>query len=272
MKKLEKSIEFSGKSVNYQIEGSGKTIVLLHGFMESLTMWQYFSTQLSETFQVLSIDLPGHGKTDFFADTHTMELMADVVKAVLDHEGINKCVMIGHSMGGYVTAEFANLFPDKLLGIGLFHSQVSDDNEEARKNRGRTIELIKKQRLSFINNFIPDLFDPANVETFKDEIAQLIDESSQMETGAIVAALDGMKIRNDHEELLKHVKFPVMFVSGKKDVRIPVEKVLYQGSLPKHSELLILDNVGHMGHIEEQEKTLAFVESFCERASLPRPA
>ena len=268
MEKQEKRITYLGKLVSYHSEGKGNVIVLLHGFLESKTMWHFFSSQLSPNFRVVSIDLPGHGKTDSFSDSHTMKLMAEIVKAVLIKEGIEKCVMIGHSMGGYVTAEFAHLFSDQLLGIGLFHSQVSADNDEARKNRDRTIELIIKNKKSFIKNFIPDLFAPENIETFKDEIEKLKDEAIMMDKVAIVAALRGMKDRNDHEEMLKKIPFPVLFISGKKDVRIPAEKVLQQAGLPAHSEVLILGNVGHMGHLEAREKTLNFVRSFCERIFL----
>ncbi|MCD4697676.1 MAG: alpha/beta fold hydrolase, partial [Bacteroidales bacterium] len=188
MNKLEKKIFYKEKPVTYVTEGKGNAVVLLHGFLESRSMWDHFSTVLSDDFLVISIDLPGHGQTATFSETPTMDFMAGIVKTVLDHEDIKKCVMIGHSMGGYVTAEFANLFPHYLSGIGFFHSQVAGDNEEARKNRDRTIKLIEKYRVSFIKSFIPDLFAPGNVEVFKNEIEQLKNEAATMKVEAIVAA------------------------------------------------------------------------------------
>ncbi|MCD4695509.1 MAG: alpha/beta hydrolase, partial [Bacteroidales bacterium] len=119
--------------------------------------------------------------------------------------------------------------------------------------------------VSFIKSFIPDLFAPGNVEVFKNEIEQLKNEAATMKVEAIVAALRGMKVRNDHVKLLSKLEIPVAFIIGKEDVRIPLDKILSQARLPKHSETLILDRVGHMGHIEAREKTLAYVRSFCER-------
>ena len=81
---------------------NGPCIVLLHGFLESLCIWDEFVNELSKDFKVLTIDLPGHGKTENFSEVHTMEFMAETVKAVLEHLKIEKCVLIGHSMGGYV--------------------------------------------------------------------------------------------------------------------------------------------------------------------------
>ena len=265
MEKQEKLLHFQGKSVYFSTEGEGRAVVLLHGFMESKSMWSNFSARLSKKFRVISIDLPGHGKTGSYGEVHTMNLMAGVVAAVLDSENIERCVMAGHSMGGYVTAEFAALFPERLLGMGFIHSQVSSDNDDALKNRDKTIGLVKKYKESFIRNFIPDLFAPENVDLFHSEIDQLISDAVKMDTNAIVAALQGMKGRSGHEEMLGKALFPVLFISGKKDVKIPAEKILYQGSLPKHCEILMLDNTGHMGHLEARQKTLSFLESFCDR-------
>ncbi|MCF8367838.1 MAG: alpha/beta hydrolase [Bacteroidales bacterium] len=262
---MERKLVLSGNTVSYRLEGKGNTIVLLHGFLESKTMWNFFSRQLSKKFQVLSIDLPGHGKTDVFSQIHTMKLMAEVVNTVLENERISKCAMVGHSMGGYVTAEFASLFAAKLSGICFFHSQVEGDDDEAKKNRDRTIELIEKYKVSFIRSFIPDLFAPENLELYTSDIEKLKAEAGLMTEGAIVSALHGMKQRMDYLELISTLPFPVAFVAGKKDVRIPLEKIFSQVKIPPHGEILVMENVGHMGHIESKEKTLAFVQSFCER-------
>ena len=96
------TIKFQKKNIFFTDEGKGKAIVLLHGFTESLKIWSGFASKLAEKYRVITIDLPGHGKSDCIASIHTMEVMADAVFTVLKNLKVGKCLMIGHSMGGYV--------------------------------------------------------------------------------------------------------------------------------------------------------------------------
>jgi pimeloyl-ACP methyl ester carboxylesterase len=93
-----KTVEYHNHPISYKDEGSGPAIVLLHGFMESLQIWDDFAGKLSKSFRVLRIDLPGHGKTPVMEEVHKMSLMAETVKTVLDALEIDNCVMVGHSM------------------------------------------------------------------------------------------------------------------------------------------------------------------------------
>jgi pimeloyl-ACP methyl ester carboxylesterase len=262
------TVTFKDKTVNYRIQGHGKCLVLLHGFLESMEIWDNFSTELSHEFKVLAIDLPGHGKTEMLADVHTMELMADVVKSVLEHLKIQECVMIGHSMGGYVTLEFASKYPEYLWGIGLFHSTVFADSTEAKQNRDRTMEIVKSDRQGFIRNFIPDLFAPENRSRFTSEIRDLKEEASKISKSSIIAALAGMKERRDHQRTASVMDVPVMVIAGKEDQRIPVNKVIEMIALPKHCDVLILSRVGHMGYIEAKEETLEKCRYFTRKCFL----
>jgi len=100
-------IRYKNQPIRYKTEGLGHTIILLHGFLESLDIWDAFSDQLSAHFNVLSIDLPGHGETGSFGEAHSMALMAECVNAVLDHLRVEQCIVAGHSMGGYVAVYLA---------------------------------------------------------------------------------------------------------------------------------------------------------------------
>ena len=250
------TITFKDKSVNFRLQGHGKCMVLLHGFLESLEIWDDFASELSHEFKVLAIDLPGHGKSEVLAEVHSMELMADMVKAVLEHLKIQECVMIGHSMGGYVASAFASKYPEYLHGIGLFHSSVYADTPEARQNRDRMMELVNSDRKGFIRNFIPDLFAPANRQTYIHEIEILQEMASTISKSSIVAALAGMKERKDHQRTISVIDVPVLFILGKEDTRLPINKAIEMIALPKHSEVLILGNVGHMGYIEAKKETI----------------
>ena len=257
--------DFRGKKLFCQVTGDGPAIVLLHGFMESQLIWKNFTRKLSDSYRVIAIDLPGHGQSDVISGGNGMDMMAEGVRHVLKDLGIDSCLMVGHSMGGYVTLAFAEKYPRKIRGIVLFHSQAGADSPEARINRERAIGVVQKDHQGFINNLIPDLFDPANVKKYSFEIAALKEMALQTPKEGIIAALEGMKNRTDRQHVLAQAKVPVMFIAGKNDSRIPMQVIMPQTTLPEHSEVLLLDHVGHMGFIEAPGKTFAAVKGFAER-------
>ncbi len=256
--------DYHAKKIHYSSEGQGDTIVLLHGFMESLLIWNDFSHELAKNFNVVCIDLPGHGKTECISEVHSMELITDIVKQILDHLKIANFVLIGHSMGGYASLQFADQYPNMLKGLGLFHSQALADTEETKKNRDRTCEIVKQNRKNFISQFIPDLFAPENVEKFAAEISILQSQVIDMTAEAIIAAQNGMKIREDKLNVLMGLQAPILFILGKKDSRVAVQQGMVQAVLPSHSEVLLL-NVGHMGYLEARDETLLTIKAFAEK-------
>lgn len=256
------NITYNQISVGFTDSGQGNALVLLHGFTESRAIWEGFVAILAKNFRVVTIDLPGHGESGLSDDTPSMTAMAEAVKAVLDHLGISRCVMVGHSMGGYVSLAMARQHPDLLAGLGLFHSSAAADSEEGRKTRDKAIGVIRQDRQRFLFQFIPSLFAEGNRDNLRPVIDELIAAASGMSAEAIIAAQEGMKVRADHRDLLRHAPFPVLFIAGKQDIRIPIDGILPQVALPCRSYSLILDDVGHMGWAEAPEATLAMVRMF----------
>jgi len=262
---MEKVIPFDKGELCYTIEGEGPVVVLLHGFLEDHNIWNTIAKKLSLKNKVITIDLPGFGKSSVFNDIHSMQFMANTVYYVLIEENIDSCVMVGHSMGGYVTLAFAELYPKKVTGIILFHSHAGADDEESKKNRDRTINIVQSDRLGYINSFIQLMFAEKNVKHFEDEIDHLKDRATKTTREGIIAALAGMRDRQDRIGFLKKAEIPVFFIIGKKDSRIPFKKVIAQLEAPQNCEALIIDDVGHLGFIEAEELTYSALEHFVER-------
>jgi pimeloyl-ACP methyl ester carboxylesterase len=262
---MEKYVIFQGKKIAYQVSGSGRSIVLLHGFLEDRSIWDQFSETLSPHYQIVTVDLPGFGQSENLSDVHTMALMAEAVNEVLVAEDIKHCILVGHSMGGYVAIELAAKFSDKLSGLVFFHSHVAADGDEARINRYRAIEIVKNNKKQFISSFIPLLFAEKNINRFAKEIARLQQRSDAISAESVMASLAGMAVRNDRQELLGNLEIPVLFIIGKQDSRIPMDKIMPQVQLPRHSEAIILSEVGHMGFLEEKEKTCTVLANFAAR-------
>jgi pimeloyl-ACP methyl ester carboxylesterase len=239
--------------------------VLLHGFTESQKIWNHFVRVLSKEFRVITIDLPGHGKSECVAEIHTMELQAEVVHSVLKKAGVKKCIMTGHSMGGYVTQAYARRYPKKLKGFCIFHSHCFADSVEDKEIRNRTIELVKKDKFGFVAKFIPGLFPEEVHEKFAKKIANLVKEAEKMPKEGVMAALEGMKIRNDQTAFLTSTKLPVLFILGLQDSKAPISRLWEMISLPAYSESLILRDVGHMGYIESPKATLNAIRQFVQK-------
>lgn len=262
---MEKIISFEKGSLCYTIAGQGSAVVFLHGFLEDHHIWNSFAEQISKKHTVITIDLPGFGKSSLFNEINSMAFMANAVLYLLNEENIDNCVMVGHSMGGYVTMAFAGLYPDRLKGIVLFHSHAQADSEEAKVNRDRTIKLVRHDKLGFINSFVPLMFAEKNKNKFEEEIVNLRKNAEILSPDAVIAALAGMRDRDDQSALMRELEIPVLFIIGKQDSRITSEIIMPQLSLPANCEAVILDGVGHMGFIEAPGLTYSAVEHFVER-------
>jgi len=262
---MNKQITHKGAKIAYTIIGTGEVIVLLHGFLEDLSMWDELGANLSLTNKVIAIDLPGFGNSGMISNNHSMSLMAETVSEILKNESVDKCTVVGHSMGGYVALAFASLYQSSLLGIVLFHSQAAEDDIITKKNRDRTIEIVKNNHAKFISSFIPSLFTEENAIKFAKKIETIVEKSILTKNEGIIAALAGMRDREDYLLLLSRLNIPVLFIAGKQDSRIPISKILKQIELPKNAESLILENVGHMGFIEAKELTYKAVKQFVSR-------
>jgi len=253
------------KKIHYIDIGQGDPIVLLHGYLESLAIWEKFANQLSHKFRIIAFDIPGHGKSEALAEKHSMEMLADCVYDALKLLKINQCLMIGHSMGGYITLMFHHLYPELLSGFSLFHSHPFADTEETRKNRMREIDLVingKKDILAKVN--IPNAFAQKNLVDLKDEVDKSKAIAIQTSDKGIIANLHAMMNRPDFSDELGKTSKPFLLIAGKHDNYIPFDTMIPRIKLPKNTSLCFLENSGHMGFIEEKEKSVVYIDRFLE--------
>lgn len=256
-------LAYRGIDIFYTDQGKGQAVVLLHGFLENSTMWERIRDALIKKNRVICIDLLGHGHSGCLGYVHAMEEMADTIKAVLHHLKIRRSVMVGHSMGGYAALAFAEKQPDALKGLCLLNSTATGDSIEKQKNRDRAIQVVKQNHKTFIRMSIPNLFRPKNRIIFSDAIKALKKEALKTPQQGIIAALEGMKMRNDREMLLHFSPYKKLLVIGKKD------PVLDYDSLIKQTENTDVEIVefpdGHMSHIENYKDCLYELQRFIKK-------
>ena len=255
-----KDILYKNTKISYSDTGKGTAIVLLHGFLENKTMWQDFIPELSLKNRIITIDLLGHGETECLGYVHSMEDNADVVHEVLSNLRIRKAILVGHSMGGYVTLAFAELFPESIKGLVLLNSTSRADSDERKANRDRAIVAVKQNYASFIRMSIANLFSEDNREKLIDEIEKVKIEALKTPLQGIVASLEGMKIRKDREVLLHLTPYPKLLILGEKDpVLNPVET---KEQIENTTVELVTFPDGHMSTIENKKELLKVLSRF----------
>jgi pimeloyl-ACP methyl ester carboxylesterase len=257
-----KTTTFKKGSVTFSDTGKGRVVVLLHGFLGSHLIWENTIAELSKSYRVIAIDLPGHGTTDCFGYVHTMELLAKCVKTVMDSLRLKKYVIVGHSMGGYVGLAFADLFPDNLKGLCLFHSSAYADSDDKKRDRTRSVRVVKANHKIYTTEVIKNLFATKNAKYLKTEIAFAQKIASKVSKRSIIAAIEGMKDRPNRDVILGMVHYPVMMVIGELDNVLSKDQLLEQTQLIKNKHVLYLEHDGHMGFLESPKLTIKALRKF----------
>ncbi|WP_255452612.1 alpha/beta fold hydrolase [Aquimarina sp. RZ0] len=240
--------------------GKGKPLVFFHGFIENSTMWDDIIPYFSDRYMCITIDLLGHGKTACLGYIHTMEDMAMATKAVSDALKLKDIILIGHSMGGYVALAYIDLFPKAVSALVLVNSTSFPDSEERKINRGRAINLVKRNPDIYTSMAIANLFAEKNRSQFKTEIESIKKEASKTSLQGIISALEGMKVRKDRSELLQKFKGSKIIFAGKKDPVLSCQQTMAEAKLCE-TKLRVFDG-GHMSYLENHNEFLKFLDQF----------
>ena len=260
---MDKTISYASSPLYYRVEGDGPPVFLLHGFAEDGSIWEEQVPLLKKNFCVILPDLPGSGRSPFNPQLSSIDDYAGCLKMIVEAEGITRCIMIGHSMGGYVSLAFAEKFPAMLSGLGLFHSTSFADTEEKKNTRRKSIEFIRQYGPApFIEQSVPNLFGSLFRERNPQKVAGLVQKYSAFQPAALIQYYEAMIQRPDRTAVLKQFSGPVLFVIGEQDKAVPLTDSLQQCCMPTLSHIHIFENAAHMGMLEEPEKSLRILENF----------
>jgi len=248
--------------LNFQETGEGPTLILIHGFPMNSQVWDEFRIPLSKNFRVITIDLPGFGTSPMLTTPFTIDDVAASIIQWLGEKDINNCVIIGHSLGGYVAMSVAEKDANRMAGLVLLHSTALPDTEEKKLSRRKVIDFIDKNGvLAFTSNFIPTLFgDPTQAAIKK--VRSISMQSSAMAVKSYTLA---MKDRRSKINVLQKFKKPILFLTGEKDSGIPTQTILEQSAMTLNPEVHILKNVAHMGMYEDPDTLASLISGFAKR-------
>jgi pimeloyl-ACP methyl ester carboxylesterase len=213
---------------------------------------------------VITPDLRGHGKSPAPEGVYEMETMARDVFALLDSLDIGKAVIMGHSMGGYVTLAAAKLAPERFLGLGLISSQAAADTDEATQGRFKLVEKVEAEGAApAASALLPKLFAPGGgtPESVIEEARQMMLNTPR---AGIVGALKGMAARENTEAVLAKMSVPVLILAGEKDQLIPPARSQALAAAVPRATLTILERAGHMPMLEDPQGTTAAIAGFMD--------
>ena len=265
-KMQEKFVMAGSTALHIADSGKGeKCVVLLHGYLESMYVWDDFAPLLKDKVRVITVDIPGHGVSVVNGEVHTMEWIADVLRDMLDALDIERVTMVGHSMGGYIALAFCEKYPERLDGVVLLSSTPNPDTELKRENRRREIALVKSGKKGTLAHTAAEAgFAEQNRRRLKSYIDDLEECVHITEDEGIVALLGGMMERKDQNEMLRKSSVRQLFILGKMDGYIPLD--VAEGIVAAHPQAKVawLEQSGHMGFIEEPEACAAALLEFVE--------
>lgn len=232
-------------------------VVFLHGFSENAHVWDSFLPLLNQNHSYYTLDF---SKLTF---CQTIEEYADWVHAEIEQLGLTHFVLIGHSMGGYISLAYAEKYPEYLAGLGLFHSTALADTDEKKVSRDKTVAFIQKYGAAeFITDFLPKMYSDSFRKRNNVLIAKALEDNLQIPAAALVSATLAMKARKDRTTVLQKLRLPVLMIIGKEDKFIAYDTVLPQISLCEEPYILILNRIAHAGMHEAPVVCANIVDEF----------
>lgn len=253
-------LDYKNAAIFYTDSGKGPAVVLIHGFLENTTMWNVIIPELSKRNRVIAIDLLGHGKSDCIGYTHSMELFAETLEAVLKKVRIRKCVLVGHSLGGYVALAFAEKHPKRVKGLCLMNSTSNDDTADRKLLRTRANKMVHKNFSNLVRMSFTNLFSEESRIVFKDQMKNALSEAMQTPIQGYIAGQEGMKLRPNRNHVLAENSFKKLIIMGKKDAVLDYKTSLEE--VEKTNSKHVVLPQGHMSHIENLEKLILILKDF----------
>ncbi|MEO9571024.1 MAG: alpha/beta hydrolase [Polaribacter sp.] len=257
---MQNSFTFKNAQISYSDQGKGTTVVLIHGFLENSKMWKKITPELIKRNRVITIDLLGHGKSDCLGYVHSMGLFAETIEGVLKHLRIRKYILVGHSLGGYISLAFAKMNPSKIKGLCLLNSTSNNDSEERKNLRKRANEMVQNNFEAMVKMSVSNLFHQDNLLKFKDEIEVVKNEALQTSVQGYIAANEGMKNRVNESQFLKECSFKKIIIIGEKDPILDYQTLLLEAKYT-NSEFVVFPD-GHMSHIENASELITVLKEF----------
>lgn len=197
--------------------GTGAPAVLLiHGLLGNQHVWDRTRPLLERFHEVLTVDLPGVAGSDLPDTVTDLAGYADLVVGVLDAEGIDRCVWVGHSLGGYVLAAALERHADRMSHAVLAYSTPAADDEDSRAGRDKGIAMVRELGVAeYARKQVPKAF---RADARERDVEAAVAQAGDWTVETVVRTLEAVRDRPDRTRLLlEHAELPVLLVQGGDD-------------------------------------------------------
>lgn len=262
---IAKNIQTNGIQVTYLDEGPTNVlpVIFIHGFPFSKEMWEKQLLELHETHRVIAYDVRGHGESERGEAQFSIPQFADDLFSFMDTLKIEKAVIVGLSMGGYIALHAIQKQPNRIAGLILCDTQCAADSDEAREKRKKTIAFIQKNGLTvYAEESLKNLFAPASLTTNKDAVNFIKDTILKTPANNICNTLQALADRKETCSSLVKIEVPVCILVGREDKLTPPELALNMHALIKGSSLHIIEEAGHLSNLENPDQFNAYLKTF----------
>ena len=241
----------NGRSLDVKDGGHGVPLLLLHGFPLSAEIFAVMRPVVERVGRVVALDLPGFGSSDAPAAGYTMDELADEVVRVADHLGLERFVLGGHSMGGYVALRVAARHRDRLTALVLVDTRASADSPEAAAKRHAAAAAIRGGgREAYLDSFMPLLVGPTTRSRNPDLPGRLRSMADTVQDDVLAGYLEGMAARPDSRGLLSALELPALVVVGAEDELTPVAEARELSEALPRGRLKVIAEAGHTSPLE----------------------
>jgi 3-oxoadipate enol-lactonase len=262
-----RTITVNNLTVSYIDEGpaDSATIIFIHGFPLNKVMWNRQIGILKQEYRVIAYDIRGHGYSDAGDNEFSIELFAGDLLSLMDSLKIDKTIICGFSMGGYIALNAIENFPERFSALILCDTNCTADLAEAKEKRMKAIKTIKETGLNdYTEESLKKLFAPISFSNQIEEIPVVREMIMKTSKQSLYKTLHALSERKETCTKLNEIKVPVLILVGKEDEITPPEAAISMHKKIKGSDIHIIDKAGHLSNMENPEQFNYQLRTFFE--------
>jgi pimeloyl-ACP methyl ester carboxylesterase len=254
----------NGTKISYHDSGSGTPILFLHSFGHNKNLWYPQLTHCLELgYRVIAPDMPGHGDSSFDPNNHTVDLIGQAYGEFLDILGVDKAIVAGISIGGYIALRMCARRPEQIAGLVMICSKAEADSEEIKERRRSQIENIHKNGLAnFVETGAPKRVAPKTAEERPWVVDWIKMMNYTVSAEANAATLEAMAVKEDATPTLATIEVPALILSGSHDIFIPKESPHNLEKGIRNSVHHVIEDAGHVASLENPNAVNKYLEDY----------
>jgi len=250
-------------SVYVSGNNESKTILFVHGFPFDHTMWQTQVNEFSKDYKCVSYDIRGLGESPAGDGQFTMESFVDDLEIILEELKLNRPILCGLSMGGYISLRAVERIQEKFSAAILCDTRSEADNNEGKLKRAAGIKRINKEGLApFVKDFITNCFGDDFKQNRKEALQNIIEKSLQFNPVGVKGGLFAMLSRSDTTTSLGKINIPTLIICGEQDTLTPPPVMKEMFHKINKAEFVEIPKAGHMTPIENPQAVNKAIRDF----------